>query len=69
MQVGELLASLTAPQALALVDLTIKAGQAVAHRLAEAKAEDLAALRDQLHAVVISDTDAAIDVGRHQAGG
>lgn len=68
MQIGELLERLTADQGIALIDLTIKAGQAVAHRLAEAKAEDLAALRDQLHAVVISDTDAAIAEGQRQAG-
>ena len=68
MQVGELLGNLTAPQAMALVDLVTKAGSAIVHRLAEAKAEDLAELRNQLHAVVISDTDAAIAEGQRQAG-
>lgn len=64
MQVGELLAALTAPQAIALVELAARAGSSIMHRLADSPPADLEALRDRLRRVPIVDTDAAISEGR-----
>lgn len=64
MQVGELLAALTAPQAIALVELAAQAGSSIMHRLADTPPADLAALRARLAAAPIVDTDAAIAEGR-----
>ncbi len=64
MQVGELLAALTAPQAIALVELAAQAGSSIMHRLADTPPADLEALRDRLRRAPITDTDAAIAGGQ-----